>query len=42
MTADEWFRATMMYRRWKKRRWVKYAKQSRAHTEAGIADLAAG
>jgi putative MATE family efflux protein len=42
MMTDEWFRATMMYRRWKRRRWVKYAKQSKAHTEAGIADLAAG
>jgi putative MATE family efflux protein len=40
MTADEWFRAAMMCSRWKRRRWVKYAKQSRAHTEAGNADLA--
>jgi putative MATE family efflux protein len=41
MMADEWFRGAMMYQRWKRRRWLKYAQQSKAHTEAGIAELAA-
>lgn len=31
MTLDEWTRGVMMYRRWKLRRWVQHAKQSRAH-----------
>lgn len=31
MTADEWLRGVLMYRRWKSRRWLKYAERSRAH-----------
>ncbi len=30
MTADEWLRGLMMYRRWKSRRWIKHAQRSRA------------
>ena len=30
MMCDEWLRGVMMYGRWKRRRWVKYAKRSRA------------
>jgi putative MATE family efflux protein len=37
MIMDEWLRGLLMYRRWKKRRWVKYAERSRAHV-ADIAD----
>ncbi len=36
MITDEWLRGLLMYRRWKKRRWLKYAQRSRAHaTGAG-------
>lgn len=31
MTVDEWTRGVLMYRRWKARKWVKYAERSRAH-----------
>jgi putative MATE family efflux protein len=31
MILDEWFRGILMYRRWKQRRWIKYAERSRAH-----------
>lgn len=31
MALDEWTRGVMMYRRWKTRKWVKYAERSRAH-----------
>jgi putative MATE family efflux protein len=37
MITDEWLRGLLMYRRWKKRRWLKYAERSRAHA-AGAAD----
>lgn len=37
MTADEWLRGVLMYRRWKSRRWIKYAERSRAHVAAGLA-----
>ena len=30
MTADEWLRGLMMYRRWKQRKWLKYAERTRA------------
>lgn len=30
MTLDEWTRGVLMYRRWKLRRWVQHAEQSRA------------
>ena len=38
MITDEWLRGLLMYRRWKKRRWVKYAERSRAHV-ADAADV---
>jgi len=31
LTADEWLRGLMMYRRWKQRKWLKYAQRSHAH-----------
>jgi len=35
LLTDEWFRGLLMYRRWRSRRWIKYAERSRAHiTEA--------
>ncbi len=37
MITDEWLRGLLMYRRWKQRRWLKYAQRSRAHA-AGSAD----
>ncbi len=30
MATDEWARGILMYRRWKSRRWVKYAERTRA------------
>lgn len=43
MILDEWFRGILMYRRWKQRRWIKYARRSRAHAlgESAGADAAA-
>jgi putative MATE family efflux protein len=35
MACDEWLRAALMYSRWKRRRWVKYAKRSHA-SAAGL------
>jgi hypothetical protein len=36
MMTDEWLRGLLMCRRWKKRRWLKYAQRGRAHaTGAG-------
>lgn len=42
MTVDEWLRGLLMYRRWKQRRWIKYAQRSRAHVlgESAGADAA--
>jgi putative MATE family efflux protein len=34
MTTDEWLRGVLMYRRWKLRRWMKHAEESRAHVIA--------
>jgi putative MATE family efflux protein len=35
MMTDEWLRGLLMYRRWKKRRWIRHAERSRARvTEA--------
>lgn len=34
MLTDEWLRGLLMYWRWKKRRWVKYAERSRARIVA--------
>ncbi len=31
MCADEWLRGLLMYSRWKGRRWIGYAQQSRGH-----------
>jgi putative MATE family efflux protein len=36
MAADEWCRAGMMYWRWRRRGWLKYARRSHAHV-AGLA-----
>jgi Na+-driven multidrug efflux pump len=30
MAADEWLRGLMMYRRWKQRKWMKYAQRTHA------------
>ena len=40
MITDEWLRGLLMYRRWKKRRWVKYAERSRAHVADAADSLA--
>jgi Na+-driven multidrug efflux pump len=37
MTIDEWTRGVLMYRRWKARKWVKYAERSRAHLSPAFA-----
>ncbi len=41
MRADEWFRGTTFFRRWRRRRWLDHAHRSRAHAEAAISELAA-
>jgi putative MATE family efflux protein len=38
MLTDEWLRGVLMYWRWKKRRWVKYAERSRARIVADGGD----
>jgi Na+-driven multidrug efflux pump len=35
MITDEWTRGLLMYWRWKKRRWVKYAERMRSHVADG-------
>ena len=35
MLTDEWLRGLLMYRRWKSRRWIKYALRSRSHVAQG-------
>jgi putative MATE family efflux protein len=35
MITDEWTRGLLMYWRWKRRRWVKYAERMRAHVADG-------
>lgn len=40
MATDEWLRGVLMYRRWKSRRWLKYAERSRAHVTLGTAAAA--
>lgn len=40
MATDEWLRGILMYRRWKSRRWLKYAERSRAHVTLGTAAAA--
>jgi Na+-driven multidrug efflux pump len=40
MMTDEWLRGLLMYWRWKKRRWIKYAERSRAHVTAGEDEMA--
>jgi putative MATE family efflux protein len=42
MMADEWFRGIIMYVRWRRRRWVAHAEQSRARVDVSWVDLAAG
>ena len=34
MTCDEWLRGLMMYRRWRQRKWLKYAERTRAKVQA--------
>jgi putative MATE family efflux protein len=36
MATDEWTRGLLMYWRWKKRRWIKYAEKSRARVADGL------
>jgi putative MATE family efflux protein len=40
MITDEWLRGLLMYWRWKKRRWVKYAQRSRARVTDGSDEMA--
>src|SRR5271166_4940838 len=40
MITDEWLRGLMMYRRWKRRRWMKYAERSRSHVSDATDSLA--
>jgi Na+-driven multidrug efflux pump len=40
MMTDEWLRGLLMYWRWKKRRWIKYAERSRAHVVDGSDEMA--
>jgi MATE family, multidrug efflux pump len=40
MMTDEWLRGLLMYWRWKKRRWIKYAERSRAHVADGEDEMA--
>ena len=40
MITDEWLRGVLMYRRWKKRRWLKYAQRSHAHVRGAADPLA--
>ncbi len=37
MTADEWLRGLLMYRRWKQRKWVKYAQRTHGAVQANKA-----
>ncbi len=39
MTADEWLRGLLMYRRWKQRKWVKYAERTRGAVQANKASI---
>ncbi len=41
MMTDESTRATVFFRRWRKRRWLEHARRSRAHAEASVSELAA-
>ncbi len=41
MTADEWLRGMVMFRRWVTRRWLKYAKHSREQATGDILPLVA-
>ncbi|WP_374537366.1 MATE family efflux transporter [Chitinimonas taiwanensis] len=36
MAADEWLRGMLMYRRWKQRKWLKYAQRTHAKVQAGV------
>ena len=40
MMTDEWLRGLLMYRRWKKRRWLAYAMRSRSHVVDATDSLA--
>jgi putative MATE family efflux protein len=42
MSVDEWFRGMMMYSRWRRRRWLKYALRSRAQARTGAPEAAVG
>jgi Na+-driven multidrug efflux pump len=39
MMADEWLRGLLMYRRWKKRLWIRHAERSRARATGGADTL---
>ncbi|MES2581981.1 MAG: MATE family efflux transporter [Pseudomonadota bacterium] len=39
MAADEWLRGMLMYRRWKQRKWLKYAQRTRDKVQAGAASI---
>jgi putative MATE family efflux protein len=39
ITADEWLRALLMYRRWKQRKWLPYAQATRAKVQQQTAQL---
>jgi putative MATE family efflux protein len=41
MMTDEWTRAGVFYRRWKKRTWLTHAQRSRADAKESISELAA-
>ena len=40
MMTEEWLRGLIMARRWKQRRWLKYAHRSRAQVAAETVPLA--
>lgn len=37
MVLDEWLRGMLMYRRWKQRKWLKYAQRTYANVQSGTA-----
>jgi Na+-driven multidrug efflux pump len=39
ITADEWLRALLMYRRWKQRKWLPYAQATRAKVQQQTAQM---
>jgi Na+-driven multidrug efflux pump len=39
ITADEWLRALLMYRRWRQRKWLPYAQATYAKVQQQTAQL---